>query len=98
MEGTLKEIYEQCCNEYARRFCAMYDLEFSDGWWVGDIVGGIFCTDEMEYTLSLEELRILVDGKVSFDKFHEWYSYNSKSIKPWINLQSYLKGYKLPNS
>jgi hypothetical protein len=98
MSGELKEIYEQCCNEYARRFCLMYDLEFSDGWWVGGIVGGSFCTDEVEYVLNMDELKLLVDEKVSFDKFYEWYSFCSDSELPWVNLRSYLNGWKLPKT
>lgn len=101
---NLNIIFGWVCDEYARRLCKMYDWYFEDCFWVADNKGGTFCTSDIEYSLSMENIKLLVDNNVSFKSFDEWWEYNYRmgmairnnpndETLHEVNLWSWIKGY-----
>ena len=73
---NFKNNYETACNDYIKELCKRYDWSFEDGWWVSNEIGGTFCTSDIEYTLSMNDIKLLVDENVDFKIFSEWWDYN----------------------
>lgn len=101
---NLKHLFDIVCDEYARRLCEMYDWYFEDGFWVAEIRGGVFCTSDIEYSLSIEDIKLLVDNNIPFKEFQQWWDYNyrmhmainnnpnDKNLHE-INLWTWIRGY-----
>ena len=101
---NLKNNYETACNEYIKELCKRYDWCYEDGWWVSNEIGGTFCTSDIEYSLSMNDIKLLVDENVDFKIFGEWWDYNlvmSYAIMLYpnndkyhmINLHTWLNNY-----
>ena len=73
---NFKNNYETACNDYIKELCKRYDWSFEDGWWVFNEIGGTFCTSDIEYSLSMNDIKLLVDENVDFKIFSEWWDYN----------------------
>ena len=73
---NFKNNYETACNDYIKKLCKRYDWSFEDGWWVSNEIGGTFCTSDIEYSLSMNDIKLLVDENVDFKIFSEWWDYN----------------------
>lgn len=73
---NFKNNYETACNDYIKELCKRYDWSFEDGWWVSNEIGGTFCTSDIEYSLSMNDIKLLVDENVDFKIFGEWWDYN----------------------
>ena len=73
---NFKNNYETACNDYIKELCKRYDWCYEDGWWVSNEIGGTFCTSDIEYSLSMNDIKILVDENVDFKIFSEWWDYN----------------------
>ena len=100
----LKLLYKAVSDAYARRFCEMYGFDFSDGWWVSDEAGSVFCTSDMEYSLSMTDIVLLVDNCIPYKTFKEWWDWNmyahmAKEVNyrthtfQEVNLKSWIMGY-----
>ena len=100
----LKQTFEDACDEYAKRLCTKYGWYFEDCFWVADIKGGTFCTSDIEYSLSMEDIKLLVDNDISFEEFDRWWYYNyrmgiAKMNNPQdetlheVNLWTWIRGY-----
>ena len=101
---NFKNNYETACNDYVKELCKRYDWSFEDGWWVSNEIGGTFCTSDIEYSLSMNDIKLLVDENVDFKIFSEWWNYNfiiSYAIMLYpnndkyhmINLHTWLNNY-----
>ena len=101
---NFKNNYETACNDYIKELCKRYDWSFEDGWWVSNEIGGTFCTSDIEYSLSMNDIKLLVDENVDFKIFSEWWDYNliiSYAIMLYpnndkyhmINLHTWLNNY-----
>lgn len=101
---NFKNNYETACNDYIKELCKRYDWSFEDGWWVCNEIGGTFCTSDIEYSLSMNDIKLLVDENVDFKIFGEWWDYNliiSYAIMLYpnndkyhmINLHTWLNNY-----
>lgn len=73
---NFKNNYETACNDYIKELCKRYDWCYEDGWWVSNEIGGTFCTSDIEYSLSMNDIKLLVDENVDFKIFSEWWDYN----------------------
>lgn len=73
---NFKNNYETACNDYVKELCKRYDWCYEDGWWVSNEIGGTFCTSDIEYSLSMNDIKLLVDENVDFKIFSEWWDYN----------------------
>lgn len=73
---NFKNNYETACNDYVKELCKRYDWSFEDGWWISNEIGGTFCTSDIEYSLSMNDIKLLVDENVDFKIFSEWWDYN----------------------
>lgn len=87
---TLKALLVDVMNEYARRFCEMYD--FQEGWWVADSPCGTYCTDGIEVSISASELVFCVDNDIDGDTFTQYWGYVLNTENPTINLKSWCIG------
>lgn len=73
----LKYGYEQCCEEYRRRLCEMWDLDIHDSWWVpSDRIGDTLVLNDLEITLDMDNVRLFVDNNISYEDFMKWWEYN----------------------
>ncbi len=101
---NFKNNYETACNDYIKELCKRYDWCYEDGWWVSNEIGGTFCTSDIEYSLSMNDIKLLVDENVDFKIFSEWWDYNlvmSYAIMLYpnndryhmINLYTWLNNY-----
>lgn len=88
--ATLKEVLNGIMEEYAKRFCDMYD--FSPGWWVSDDRLGVYCTDDIEVSIGADELVFCVDNDIDGDTFCEYWDYVLRTEDPRINLRSWCNG------
>ena len=101
---NFKNNYETACNDYIKELCKRYDWCYEDGWWVSNEIGGTFCTSDIEYSLSMNDIKLLVDENVDFKIFSKWWDYNlvmSYAIMLYpnndryhmINLYTWLNNY-----
>lgn len=101
----LKTVFNLICDEYAKRLCNMYNWYYEDCFWVADLRAGTFCSSDMEYSLSLEDIILIVENNLPFEEFLEWWDYNvmityAQSNHPFsnqyheINMWSWIKGYR----
>lgn len=102
----IRKQYEESCNEYVKEFCKMYDFSYEDGWWVADYIGEVWCTSDIEYSVSMTDIKVLVNENVPYEVFKEWWDYNLKLSYAdivlknpkcsSINLRSWLAGCPKP--
>jgi hypothetical protein len=61
---------------------------------VSDEPGGVFCIEDGLYTLSMDEIKRLVDNKVPKELFERWWDdcVAASGYNPIINLKSFLMG------
>lgn len=91
----LSEAYESICKEYAKRLCDQFVIDYEDCWWVADRVGECFMFSD--FSLSFDDVRLLVDSAISFDEFYEWWNacvINSDKCKASVSLRVWLEGYR----
>lgn len=74
----LKSTYEQCCEEYRRRLNEQWQLDIKDSWWVVNRPGDVLCLNDMEFSLSMDDVRYFVDSYIPYDDFIKWWDYNLK--------------------
>lgn len=87
---SLKALLVDVMNEYARRFCEMYD--YAEGWWVADDPCGTYCTDGIEVSISASDVVFCVDNDIDGDTFSHWWEYVLNFDNPAINLRSWCIG------
>lgn len=89
----LSKIYEGICNVYRDRLLEGFGFDVADSFWVADIVGGVLCINDIEYSIGMNDIRILVDNAVNFDDFREWWNCNMTTQD--INAYSwFILGYR----
>lgn len=102
----LSAAYDIVCEIYAQRLCDQFEMNRADAYWVLDQPGTVFCFNGSEYSLNMEDIKLLVDECVDFKTFSEWWDYNLRvsyaqqnNIEEEykdkfynINLRSWLKG------
>ena len=72
-EMPLSERYETLANDYLYEFVKQTGIEEDAPFWVGGEVAGIACV--ADYFVDYATIRYVVDGKMSFEDFDEWYNY-----------------------
>lgn len=96
MKNTLKERYENLCNEYLKRFCEKQEMDFDDGW-VGGTVGGI--ANIGDYYLSFDDIRLDIDTNQPKGVILSYYDHilegHHKEPPEYINYQSYINGIRI---
>lgn len=65
--------YETLANDYLTEFIKQTCIEDDAPFWVGGEVAGIACV--ADYFVDYKTIRYVVDGKMSFEDFDEWYNY-----------------------
>lgn len=73
IETSLTERYETLANDYLSEFVKQTGIEDDAPFWVGNDVGGCACV--ADYFVDYTTIRYVVDGKMSFEDFDEWYCY-----------------------
>lgn len=76
-EGILlREDYERVCEEYRWRLNEQWGFDVKDSWWVPeDRPGSVLILCDLEYSLGMDDVRLMVDYGVSYDDFVEWWEY-----------------------
>lgn len=73
---NLKATYESCCEEYRRRINEQWSLDIKDSWWIpSDRTGMTLALCDLEYSLSMEDVRLMVDLGISYEAFNEWWNH-----------------------
>jgi hypothetical protein len=90
--AEMAKTYDKVCDAYAIRLCEMYDFDRRQCFWVSDEPGGVFCIEDSLYTLSMDEIKRLVDNNVPKELFERWWDdcVVASDYNPIINLKSYL--------
>ncbi len=65
--------YEDLANDYLTEFIKQTGIEEDAPFWVSGEVAGIVCV--ADYFVDYATIRYVVDGKMSFEDFDEWYNY-----------------------
>ena len=85
-DSQLKDIYESICEEYRRRLNAQWDLNIKDSWWIpSDRIGMTLALNDLEYSLGMEDVRLMVDLNVNYEDFNEWWNHCLGDTKYHIN-------------
>lgn len=71
--GNLSLQYELLANDYLSEFIKQTGIEDDAPFWVGGEVAGI--ASVADYFVDYTTIRYVVDGKMSFEDFDEWYCY-----------------------
>ncbi len=80
-DAELKATFESCCEEYRRRLNEQLGFDIKDSWWIPtERIGEVLALCDCEYSLNIENVRILVEAGVSYDEFIEWWEYNLDAI------------------
>lgn len=69
----LKNEFNQCCCDYARRFCERHGYEYSDDDWVGDEYGSMYCMGDLYINFST--IMYDVDFTPDTSELLKWYDY-----------------------
>lgn len=70
---TSLERYYDLTNDYLTEFITQTGIEDDAPFWVGGEVGGVACV--ADYFVDYTTIRYVVDDKISFEDFDEWYQY-----------------------
>ena len=73
---TLRENYEKACNEYINTLLNLWELNTTDGWWVGE-VGSIYC-HEANVSMNMEEIIYCIEHSVSLNTYYQFIDYTEK--------------------
>lgn len=93
---TLAQQYKDVCNAYKDALNEMWE---TDGYWLDD---DMWWFDVADCVIGIQEVRELVDRKVDWDTFIQWYDYDmqiqycieqgcKEAVR--INLHSWLNGF-----
>lgn len=90
-EQQLKAMLRAVMSEYARRFCEKYG--YQEGWCVADDYVGVYCTDDIDMSISASDVVFCVDNDVDEGVFKSWWQYVLESdYSGSINLRSWAMG------
>jgi hypothetical protein len=88
----LKLDYEKVASQYVKALENMWEI--SEGYWVGNEVGGLYCFNDTG-ALNYGDLVFIVNNSVPFETYLEWEDYNTKANDfgfSYINLKSWIQG------
>lgn len=92
---NLSLIFDGACEEYRKRLCHQWNLNVSDSWWIpSDHIGETLALNDMEYSLGMEDIRLLVDLNIKFEDFCEWWNYNLSAQNQVNSYNWFLKGFR----
>lgn len=73
---TLKEAFNSVVDNYAESFCKKHDLDFEDGYWIGNEFGGVYSV--ADYFFNFKDIKLDIDERIEGDQIFEWYDYSLK--------------------
>lgn len=83
--------YTEICGEYRRRINNQWNLDIKDSWWIpSDFPGGTLVLNDLEYSLGMEDVRLMVDLNVSCEDFNEWWNHCLGDTKYHINAYNWF--------
>lgn len=84
--AQLKGTYEEICDEYRRRLNEQWELDIKNSWWIpSDLKGTTLALNDLEYSLGMEDVRLMVDFNVNYEDFNEWWNHCLGDTKYHIN-------------
>lgn len=85
--NELRDIYEDVCNEYARRFCEKQDMAWEG--WVADQVGTVACCSD--FFFNFEDIKLDLQYSVKKGEIIDWY-YGAMDDN--VNYYAHVKGFR----
>ena len=89
---NLKLNYDKVASEYEKKLCHLWEI--SDGYWVGEEKGGLYCFLDTE-SINYGDMVFAVNNSIPFKDFLEWSDYNSDASEfgfDFINFRSWVAG------
>ena len=96
MNIDIKKQFHNTAELYRIELCKLWGIGYEDTYWIANDVGG--CLDVQAYfVLDMDEIRYIVDNRISYETVNEWTDYNVavSAIKDnlhEINLRSWCDG------
>lgn len=90
--SKLKLDYDRVASEYEKKLCNLWEI--SDGYWIGEEKGGLFCFQDIE-CINYGDMVFAVNNSVPFKDYLEWSDYNSDAHEfgfDYINFKSWMSG------
>lgn len=78
---TMREAWENICNEYLRAFCEKHGFEYDPRDWVGSSSGGVGTVVNPgggDHWISMDMIRYDIDNAVPVEKFQEYEDYEAR--------------------
>lgn len=84
--AQLKGAYEEICEEYRRRLNEQWGLDIEDSWWIpSDRIGATLALNDLESSLSIEDVRLMVELNISYEDFIKWWNHSLGTTRYYIN-------------
>lgn len=74
MGKTLKEIWNEVCGQYLRKFCEIMEMDYEDGYWPGGDIGSVVVFSNGE-AFNIQDIRYVVDNNIDRNEVDAWYNY-----------------------
>lgn len=93
VKRMLRKNYMNACNQYLAELLNTWELSASEGFWIGDEVGGVYDDGDGWVTISMKEIIFCVENEVTIETFHEWqeycvrahaYGFAMPNLKSWV--------------
>lgn len=91
---VLYEGFEKACNAYLVALIDMWELDYRNGFWVGDEVGGVYSYGDTGMYIDMDDIRYCVVHGVTKEQYWEYMEYvlwasefeqNIPELKDWLN-------------
>jgi len=90
----LRDNYEKACQQFVDTLLNIWNLDASDGWWVGEDVGEAYAHGD-GICMSMKEIIYCVENNVSIETYFEFIEYITKCDEynfDTPSLKSYCEG------
>jgi len=89
--------FENTAELYRIELCKMWEIRYSDTYWIADEVGGVLDVQGGFLDLGYDDVRYIVDNRINMQETEKWQEYNSdveyiKLHLSHINLKSWVAG------
>lgn len=89
--------FENTAELYRIELCKQWDIRYSDTYWIADEVGGVLDVQGGFLDLGYDDVRYIVDNRISMQETEKWQEYNTnveyiKQHLSHINLKSWVDG------
>ena len=94
VKRNIKKKFKDAANGYLLELCNMWELDPTNGWFVGDEVGDVWCYGDNIF-IGFDDMRYVVENDVSYETYQEWQEYcvwANEFNQDTPNLNAWCKG------